>query len=240
MPSPGFIFSRPGCRIGVSSIFGADPPRTRARAGRRPNGGAPVVLTRSEREGIVLFNSYTFVFVFLPLVLAGFAVLTRWRTRKAALAFLILASLAFYAWWNWRFLSLILFSILFNFLLGTRLQRRARELGASAAPARRLLALGIVIAGPIVRFKELVPQFSSRDAFVLSHGNVAKGLFIFAIGLFKKVMVADTFSLWIAPIFDRAPTVVFTDAWGATWPSPCSCTSTSPDTLTWPLVSRSC
>ena len=91
----------------------------------------------------MLFNSYPFVFVFLPLVLAGFAALTRWRTRRAVLAFLIAASLAFYAWWNWRFLSLIVFSILFNFSLGTRLHRLARRLGASATPARRLLALGI-------------------------------------------------------------------------------------------------
>jgi alginate O-acetyltransferase complex protein AlgI len=93
----------------------------------------------------VLFNSYPFVFVFLPLVLAGFAAVTRWGNRKAALAFLIVASLTFYARWNWRFLGLIVFSILFNFWLGTRLQRRARELGPSAAPARRLLALGIAV-----------------------------------------------------------------------------------------------
>ena len=239
----------------------------------------------------MLFNSYPFVFVFLPLVLAGFAVLTRWRSRTATLAFLIVASLAFYAWWNWRFLGLLLFSILFNFALGRRLQRRASERGAPVAPARRLLALGIavnvgllgyfkyrnflvdtvgmavgtdwalppivlplaisfftfeqitylvdayhgdtgeydflgyalfisffphLIAGPIVRFKELVPQFSSRSTFVFSHENVARGLFIFAIGLFKKVMIADTFSPWVAPIFDRAPVVVFSDAWGAT------------------------
>ena len=53
----------------------------------------------------MLFNSYPFVFVFLPLALAGFAVLARWRTRRFVLAFLIVASLAFYAWWDWRFLS---------------------------------------------------------------------------------------------------------------------------------------
>jgi alginate O-acetyltransferase complex protein AlgI len=29
-------------------------------------------------------------------------------------------------------------------------------------------------------------------------------------------MIADTFSPWVAPIFDRAPVVVFSDAWGAT------------------------
>lgn len=55
----------------------------------------------------MLFNSYPFVFVFLPLGLAGFAAVTRWGNRKAALAFLIVASLIFYAWWNWRFLGLM-------------------------------------------------------------------------------------------------------------------------------------
>jgi alginate O-acetyltransferase complex protein AlgI len=239
----------------------------------------------------MLFNSYPFVLVFLPLVLAGFAMLARWGTRRIVLAFLIVASLTFYAWWNWRFLSLILFSILFNFWLGTRLHRRVTRHGAASASARRLLVLGVtvnlgllgyfkyrnflvdtvstvlgtgwempplllplaisfftfeqitylvdvfhgetgdydflsyvlfisffphLIAGPIVRFKDLVPQFSAGDTFVFSHANVAKGLFIFSIGLFKKVMIADTFSPWVAPIFDRAPLVVFTDAWGAT------------------------
>jgi alginate O-acetyltransferase complex protein AlgI len=239
----------------------------------------------------LLFNSYPFVLVFLPLVFAGFAVLGRWRSRQAVLLFLTLASLGFYAWWNWRFLPLILFSILFNFSLGTRLQRRAQELGASTPPARRLLVLGIavnlgllgyfkyrnflvdtvglalgtewhlpslllplaisfftfeqitylvdayhgdtggsdflsyclfisffphLIAGPIVRFKQLAPQFTAADFFVVSPNNVVNGLSIFAIGLFKKVMVADTFSPWVAPIFDSAPSVVFSDAWGAT------------------------
>jgi transposase InsO family protein len=66
-------------------------------------------------------------------------------------AFLVAASLAFYAWWDWRYLALIVFSILFNFSLGTRLQRRAGELGASAG---RLLALGIgVNLGLLAYFK---------------------------------------------------------------------------------------
>ena len=239
----------------------------------------------------MLFNSYPFVLVFLPLVVTGFAFLARWRARKAALAFLTVASLGFYAWWNWRFLPLILFSVLFNFSLGTWLQRRVRQRSAGAGGSRQLLALGIavnlgllgyfkyrnffgdtisiafglgwqlpslvlplaisfftfeqitylvdayhgdtgeydflsyalfisffphLIAGPIVRFKQLVPQFAMPETFVLSHKNLASGLFIFAIGLFKKVMIADTFSPWVAPIFDQAPAVVFSDAWGAT------------------------
>jgi hypothetical protein len=53
--------------------------------------------------------------------------------RAQAHAGLIVASLAFYAWWNWRFLALLLFSILFNFALGTRLQRRASTDGSPAS-----------------------------------------------------------------------------------------------------------
>ena len=53
----------------------------------------------------MLFNSYQFVFVFLPLVLAGFTALTRWGTPGPLRAFLVAASLAFYAWWDWRYTS---------------------------------------------------------------------------------------------------------------------------------------
>jgi hypothetical protein len=45
----------------------------------------------------VFFNSYPLVFVFLPLVLLGFALLIRRGTRGGGLAFLIVASLVFYA-----------------------------------------------------------------------------------------------------------------------------------------------
>jgi hypothetical protein len=36
---------------------------------------------------------------------------------RAVRAFLVAASLAFYAWWDWRYLALIVFSILLNFSL---------------------------------------------------------------------------------------------------------------------------
>jgi alginate O-acetyltransferase complex protein AlgI len=73
-----------------------------------------------------------------------------------------------------------------------------------------------LIAGPIVRFKELVPQFTADKMFRLSPINLSNGLLVFAIGLFKKVIIADTFSAWVGPIYDHAPAVVFSDAWGAT------------------------
>ena len=56
-----------------------------------------------------------------------------------------------------------------------------------------------LIAGPIVHHKEMMPQFAALldkgKAFV-NWEYMAKGLFIFSIGLFKKIYVADTFALW--------------------------------------------
>src|SRR6185437_10789384 len=69
----------------------------------------------------MLFNSYEYLVYFLPLSLAVFFILGR---RAAwAVAWLVAASLFFYAWWNPKYLPLILGSIAFNFLVGRRLHR---------------------------------------------------------------------------------------------------------------------
>lgn len=50
-----------------------------------------------------------------------------------------------------------------------------------------------LVQGPIAQQKELIPQFSDLGRKVLNWDNVAKGLSLFAIGLAKKVLVADNF-----------------------------------------------
>jgi alginate O-acetyltransferase complex protein AlgI len=69
----------------------------------------------------MLFNSYSFMFVFVPLVLALHWLALR-ISHRAGIAALALASLIFYGWWDIRFLPLLLTSILANFLLGRRIQ----------------------------------------------------------------------------------------------------------------------
>jgi len=68
----------------------------------------------------VLFNSYEFLFVFLPVVLLGW-----WALRPAAirLAFLTAASYVFYAWWDWHFLPLMLASTTVDYVAGRALVR---------------------------------------------------------------------------------------------------------------------
>lgn len=70
-----------------------------------------------------------------------------------------------------------------------------------------------LIAGPIVHHKEMMPQFSSRWNLVKRYRNIAAGLFIFTIGLFKKVFFADTFAKWANAGFDTAETLDFFEAW---------------------------
>lgn len=51
-----------------------------------------------------------------------------------------------------------------------------------------------LIAGPIVTHDELVPQFLDKNKKQFNPDNLASGLFMFTIGLSKKVLIADTFS----------------------------------------------
>ena len=53
-----------------------------------------------------------------------------------------------------------------------------------------------LIAGPIIHHKEMMPQFSEDRRYQLDRGDMAVGLTWFAMGLFKKVMIADR----IAPV----------------------------------------
>ena len=69
-----------------------------------------------------------------------------------------------------------------------------------------------LIAGPIVHHKEMLPQFRAR--FISpNYDAISRGLMLFSIGLFKKVVLADTFSIWAVNGFDRAQNLYFFEAW---------------------------
>jgi D-alanyl-lipoteichoic acid acyltransferase DltB (MBOAT superfamily) len=220
----------------------------------------------------MLFNSQEFVFLFLPLVWWVFAALRRAGRWQGVFGWLLAASLAFYGWWDPRYLALILGSIGVNYAIGLGLGRRAppRGLlalgvafnlgllgafkyanfalanwqaltGIEASLPQIVLPLGIsfftfqqiaylvdvargepaerdvvryalfvsffpqLIAGPIVHFKQMMPAFDAlpgrRD-----HGlDLAVGLSIFAIGLAKKVLIADSLAPHVGPVFDAPP-----------------------------------
>ncbi|MFM8333415.1 MAG: MBOAT family O-acyltransferase [Candidatus Methylumidiphilus sp.] len=68
----------------------------------------------------MLFNSYEFIFLFLPVTLLGFLFLGKWNKRFAA-TWVALASLFFYGWWNPAFVALLMGSITFNYIVGVAL-----------------------------------------------------------------------------------------------------------------------
>jgi alginate O-acetyltransferase complex protein AlgI len=84
----------------------------------------------------VLFNSYVFCLLFLPVVLAGWWLLPGSRAR---LGFLTLASYLFYGWWDWRFVPLMLASTTADFVAGSAIDR-------SNDPRYRRLVLVLLLA----------------------------------------------------------------------------------------------
>src|SRR6476619_1005943 len=89
------------------------------------------------RTDNVLFNSYPFLFVFLPIALAGFFALG--KTPRFAAGWLVLCSLYFYGFWNPVYVALLIVSITFNFILGGHLSRRT----AGARPSRAALTFAV-------------------------------------------------------------------------------------------------
>jgi D-alanyl-lipoteichoic acid acyltransferase DltB (MBOAT superfamily) len=70
-----------------------------------------------------------------------------------------------------------------------------------------------LIAGPIVHHSEMMPQFAQLKNKVMRTGNIALGIFIFSIGLFKKVVIADSFAVWATYGFDTAYSLNMLEAW---------------------------
>lgn len=236
----------------------------------------------------MLFNSYEFIFLFLPVCVFGYFVCARFFSLESALGFLVLGSLFFYGYWNPVYLILILFSIGFNFSIGRVLSRddkwRKRSvlifgivvnmsllayfkyanffidnvnllLSTNWNIGNVFLPLAIsfftfqqisylvdawqgktseynflhyclfvcffpqLIAGPIVHHREILPQFMRGDNLSPRWSNFAIGISIFAIGLFKKTVIADSLSRYVGPVYDvgnGAENLDFFRAWGST------------------------
>ena len=227
----------------------------------------------------MLFNSYAFIFVFLPLVFFVYFFLNKKRLSTLAKAFLVSASLFFYAYWSIYYLPILLGSIVFNFLVSKFLAKHQSKailifgivcnlallgyfkyadflisnLNAIANTNLGLLHIALplalsfvtfqqiaylvdsynkqtkensflnyclfitffpqLIAGPIVHHKEMMPQFANKFNLIKNYKFIALGLFVFSIGLFKKSVVADIFSIFANAGFDVERNLTFLQAW---------------------------
>ncbi len=70
-----------------------------------------------------------------------------------------------------------------------------------------------LIAGPIVLHGEIMPQFDDEEKQKINWDNIATGIFIFSIGFFKKLVIADTFAVWATNGFDSTASLTFYQGW---------------------------
>lgn len=232
---------------------------------------------------LLLFNSYEFIFIFLPITFFVYFYLNKKRLGDVAKGFLVCSNLFFYAWWNIYYLPILIISVIFNYFIGRLLLNEnlkickkqvliigivcnvaflayfkysdflIQNFNAISGSKINLLHISLplalsfvtfqqitylvdsyhmntkensflnyslfitffpqLIAGPIVHHKEMMPQFANKFNLIKNYKNIATGLFIFSIGLFKKVVIADTFSLWATDGFDIAKALNFFEAW---------------------------
>lgn len=73
-----------------------------------------------------------------------------------------------------------------------------------------------LVAGPILHHKEIMPQFCRRSVYNFNCENTAVGLTVFSLGLFKKVVLADSVAPLAQIVFEAASkgqTLTFIEAW---------------------------
>ena len=112
----------------------------------------------------MLFNSYQFLLVYLPITFFGFFAIAT-RSRMGAAAWLTAASLGFYAWWSAKYLLLLLGSITFNYLFGTAIAR--------AIEAHRQSYAKALLTGAVVVNLSLLAYYKYANFFLDSINSVA-------------------------------------------------------------------
>ena len=121
----------------------------------------------------MLYNSYIFIFLFLPITLLGFHFLRRKGHYRLTISWLIAASLFFYGWWNPIYLGLLVGSALFNYAFGFVLLNR---------PSKLLLFLGIIgNLGALGYFK--YGNFFVDNINVLFNNNIILEQIILPLGI---------------------------------------------------------
>ncbi len=109
----------------------------------------------------MLFTSYQFLLYFLPVTFIGFFFLGG-RSIRLAAAWLALASLFFYAYWNYKFVALLLASIAVNYIVGLCIGRNRAKPGW----ARRFMVLGVAFDLALLGFFKYANFFISTADYV--------------------------------------------------------------------------
>jgi D-alanyl-lipoteichoic acid acyltransferase DltB (MBOAT superfamily) len=92
----------------------------------------------------MLFNSFGFILIFLPITLLGYFWIAKYKHVYAA-SWLGAASIFFYGWWSYKYIPLLLASIMFNYFCGLRISKSGgsvKKTWLTTAIALNLILLG--------------------------------------------------------------------------------------------------
>ena len=134
----------------------------------------------------MLFNSFEFIFFFLPITLAVFFWIGKRNHHQVAISWLVLCSLFFYGWWNSAYLTLILFSMLFNYAFGVMLGNEG-----SKRTNKILLILGVGINLGLLGYYKYANFFIGQVSSLLdSNFHLHKIILPLAISFFTFQQIA--------------------------------------------------
>src|SRR5689334_8859488 len=131
----------------------------------------------------MLFNSYEFIFLYLPVVLAGFFLLGLRRPRAAAI-WLVIASLAFYGYWSIAALPLLVLSVCTNYAFGKAIARATARDDRRAGPLLfAAVSLNLVVLG-FFKYANFFVRVANHTISVAFHGHPLDALgIILPIGI---------------------------------------------------------
>ena len=110
----------------------------------------------------MLFNSYEFIFLFLPLVLLIYYWLGNRKKYDSATIWLVFTSLCFYGYSDYRYVPLLLFSISFNYMIVEYLVKRDHK--------KRWLIFGLLGNVSLLGYYKYTGFFTEQINFIASRG----------------------------------------------------------------------
>lgn len=76
----------------------------------------------------MVYSSYVFILVFLPIVLIIYYLLSKSKNEHPQKIFLVASSLFFYGYFNWSYLIIIISSIIVNFIIANLIKIKSRKI----------------------------------------------------------------------------------------------------------------